>query len=97
MTFLYFQKEVLVLQLFLSNLPQFFWLKLKPYDYSDFRLKTEEKVSLLFIFQWQKFEKIGKISIWISFCFWVSPPNYTNYVSDTAIWCTMTGLAELSL
>ena len=39
----------------------------------------------------------GKTNIWISFGFWVSPPNYTNYVSDTAISCTMTGLAELSL
>ena len=60
-----------------------------------FGLKTEE--NCFFVIQIPVTKIIGKTGIWTIFCFWVSPPNYTNYVRDAAISCTMTRLVEYSL
>ena len=39
-------------------------------------LKTEEKC--YFLIQIPVKKMIRKTAIWTMFCFWVSPPNYTN-------------------
>ena len=82
MFFLSFQKDFLILRLLNQRLIVAICLTcfdqhLTPFGYSDFRLKNRREMFLSYSIPVTKI--IGKTSIWTIFCFWESPPNYTNW------------------
>ena len=42
-------------------------------------LDLEKEEKCFFVIQIPVTKVIGKTAIWTNFCFWVSPPNYTNW------------------
>ena len=83
MAFLSFQKEFLMLWLLKQwlNIAKFALIVLIKTEHllvtQIFGLKTEEKS--FFVIQIPLTKTIAKTAIWTNFCFWVSPPNYTNW------------------
>ena len=83
MTFLSFEKEFLMLQLFklwltIAKFPLIVLTNIQHFLFTQILgLKIEEKC--FFVIQIPETKVIGKTAAWTIFSFWVSPLNYPNW------------------